>query len=176
MAANGWGITSFCAMYDLTADRKWLDEGLKLFNTNVTAKWKALGPFLHDGAHQIQSQDYIKEDMKYCYAIIPLCELHHRTGDENVMKLLKAGCEKKFPDSFYEAPRYLSDLYGYVGLKTGNAELIAKGADCFAQGFPESKCPPVFLAGNSTWSRDSAMMLRTGHLLQYALWKKPGGK
>jgi len=53
-----------------------------------------------------------------------------------------------------------------VGLKTGSAELVARGAESFAQAFPESKWPPVFLAGNSTWSRDAAMMLRTGHLLQ----------
>ncbi len=135
--------------------------------------WKNYGPFLHDPNDQIRGQDYQQEDQKYCYAIVPFCELHHRTGDETVMKLLKEGCAKPFPDSFFEAPRFLSDLYAYVGLKTGSAELVARGAESFAQAFPESKCPPVFLAGNSTWSRDAAMMLRTGHLLQYANWKAP---
>jgi hypothetical protein len=63
-----------------------------------------------------------------------------------------------------------------VGLKTKNAEYLAKAADLFAQSFPESKCPPVFMPGNSTWSRTSAMTLRTGHILQYAHWKLKGSK
>ena len=176
MAANAWGIASYCALYDLTADKQWLDEALKLFNTNVTAKWKGLGPHLHDGANQIQSQDYIQEDMKYCYAIAPLCELHSLTGDENLFKLLTEGCAKPFPDSFFEAPLFLSDLFAYVGLKTNNAEYLTKAADLFAQSFPESKCPPVYLPDNSTWSRTSAMTLRTGHLLQWANWKLKGAK
>jgi hypothetical protein len=58
-----------------------------------------------------------------------------------------------------------------VGYKTGNPEYVRKAAGLFAQSFPESKCPPVFLPGSTTWSRTAAMMLRTGHLLQYAHWK-----
>jgi hypothetical protein len=172
MAANAWGMASYCAMYKLTGDRKWLDEGLGLFRTNVIAKRKSLGPFLHDAAHQIQSQDYIQEDMKYCYALASFCELQHLTGDEDLMKLLQEGCQQDFPDSFFEAPFFLSDLYAYVGHKTDNADYVKKAADLFAQAFPESKCPPVFLPDNSVWSRTSAMMLRTGHLLQYANWKQ----
>lgn len=172
MAANGWAMSSYCAMYKLTGDQKWLDEALGLFRTNVTAKRKNLGPFLHDPHHQIQSQDYIQEDMKYCYALASFCELHHLTGDEGLMKLLQEGCAQDFPDSFFEAPFFLADLYAYVGLKTNHPESIRKAADLFAQAFPESKCPPVFLPHNSVWSRTSAMMLRSGHLLQYANWKQ----
>jgi hypothetical protein len=171
MAANAWSIGSYCAMYDLTGDRKWLGEALALFNAHVIPKWKSLGPFLHDPARQIQSQDYIKDDRKYCYSIAALCELHHLTGDETVFRLLREGCQKQFPESFFDAPLFLADLYAYVGLKTGNAGYLSKAADSFATAFPESRCPPVFLSGNSTWSRTSAMMLRTGHILQYANWK-----
>jgi hypothetical protein len=112
--------------------------------------------------------------MKYCYAIQPLCELHHHTADQTVFKLLKEGCEKEFPESFFEAPFFLSNLYAYVGYKTGNGGYVRKAAEFFAQGFPESKSPPVYLPDNTTWSRQSAMMLRTGHLLQYANWKMKG--
>lgn len=171
MAANAQGIESFCAMYDLTADKKWLDLAMDLFNRHVMPKWKDLGPFLHDADHQIRSQDYIQEDMKYCYSIATFCELHRRTGDKNVFKLLEEGCQKEFPDSFFQAPLFLSDLYGYVALKSGNRELLDKAAESFGLGFPESKCPPAFLAANSIWTRTSAMMLRTGSLLQYAAWK-----
>jgi hypothetical protein len=176
MATNAWSISCFCAMYDLTADKQWLDEAMKLFNSHVTAKWKSLGPHLHDGANQIQSQDYIQTDLKYCCAIVPLCELHHLTGDATVFKLLQEGCEKPFPDSFFEAPRFLSDLFAYVGMKSGKPEYLEASADLFAQSFPESKCPPVFLPNNSTWSRTAAMTLRTGHILQYVHWKAGASK
>jgi hypothetical protein len=178
MAAVGWGIDSYNTMYDLTADRKWLDEGLKLFNTCVVPKWKGSGPHLHEGGNaQIQSQDYLQEDQKYCVAIDPLCELHRRTNDENVLKLLKEGCEKPFPDdSFFEAPRFLADLYAYVGMKTATPDLLSKAADLYAESFAESKCPPVYLPDNSTWSRTSALTLRTGHILQYAHWKAAAGR
>ncbi|MCX7590302.1 MAG: hypothetical protein N2255_01605 [Kiritimatiellae bacterium] len=174
MAANAWSIESYLALGTLTTDKKWFDSALELFNTNVVPKWKGYGPFLHDPRRQIQSQDYIQEDMKYCYAIAAFCTLHHFTGDETVFRLLREGCENQFPESFFDAPMFLSDLYGYVGLKTGNASHLSNAAAVFAQGFPESKCPPVFLPENSVWSRTSAMMLRTGHILQYAWWKKVG--
>jgi hypothetical protein len=176
MAANAGSMASYCAMYDLTADKKWLDAAMGLFTGHVVPTWKSLGPHLHDGANQIQSQDYIQTDMKYCYAISSFCELHHRSGDENLFKLLKDGCEKPFPDSFFEAPLFLSDLFAYVGCKAKNAEYLTKAADLFAQSFPESKCPPVYLPDNSTWSRTSAMTLRTGHLLQWANWKLKSAK
>ncbi len=175
MDANAWTISSYCAMYDLTADRAWLDRAMAMFNTNVKAKWEQYGPFLHDPARQIQSQDYVKDDMKYCYAIRALCQLHHYTGNETVLKLLTEGCEKEMPESFFEAPLFVCDQYAYVAWKTGNRELLDKAAELFVQGFPESRCPPVWLPDNSTWSRQSAMMLRAGHLLQFAAWKmKPG--
>jgi len=171
MAANAWSMSSYCAMYKLTGDGKWLDEALSLFKKNVVPKWKDLGPLLHDPARQIRSQDYIQEDVKYCYSIASFCELHHLTGDEELFTMLKEGCEQEFPESFFDAPLFVADLYAYVGLKTGKAEYLTRAADSFATAFPESRCPPVFLPGNSTWSRTSAMMLRTGHLLQYANWK-----
>lgn len=172
MAVNGWSMASYGAMYGLTADKKWLEEATGLFHTNVVAKWKALGPFLHDGAGQIASQDYIKDDIRYCYSLQSLCELHHLTGDEKMMELLLAGCQKEFPPSFFDAPFFLSTLYAYVGHKTGNAEYVKRAAELFAEGFPESKSPPVYLPDNSTWTRQAGMMLRTGHILQYANWKK----
>ncbi len=171
MAAIGWTIGDYGAMYDLTADRRWLDEALKLFHTHVAALKKRHGPHLFDPDAQVRGQDYQEEDIKYCYAIQFLCELHHRTGDEAVLKLLQEGCGRKFPSTFFDAPIFLSGLYAYVGHRTGDKGLVEKAADLFAEGFPESKSPPVYLPDNSVWSRQAAMMLRTGHLLQHACWK-----
>jgi len=175
MAANAWSMDAYCAMYDLTADKAWRDDALGLFRTNVTPMWKAEGPFLHDPDHQIRGQTYMKEDVKYCYSIASFCNLHRHTGDEEVFKLLAEGCEKEFPDTFFESPKFLSDLYAYVGHKTGNAAYVKQAADLFAQGFPASKNPPIILPGSSTWSRTAAMTLRTGHWLQYANWKLKSG-
>jgi hypothetical protein len=167
-----WNIAAYCALYDVTGQRKWLSEALGLFSTHVGPLWKRFGPHLHDPADQIRGPDYQYDDAKYCYAIAALCELHRLTGDEEVLKLLKEGCEKPFPESYYDAPIFLADLYAYVGLKTANEAYMKKAAGLFAQGFPESKCPPVYLPDNSVWSRTSAMALRAGHLLQYAHWKQ----
>lgn len=171
VAANAQAMESYAAMYALTGKRDWLEEALALFRSHIVPKWKELGPFLHDADNQIRSQSYVKEDMNYCYSIATLCELHHLTGDTQLLELLQAGCDEEFPESFFDAPLFLSDLYAYVGLKTGNRALLEKAAESFARAFPESKCPPVFLPDSSTWSRTSAMMLRTGHILQYANWK-----
>lgn len=176
MADNAWSMSAYCAMHKLTGERKWLTDAVDLFNRHVAPKREELGPFLHDARHQIRQQDYIQEDMKYCYLLGALCELHHLTGDEKIFKLLQEGCEKVFPDTFFEAPVYLSDMYAYVGLKSAKAEYLKKAADLFAQGFSESKCPPVYLADSTTWSRAAVMTLRTGHVMQYATWKARNGK
>jgi hypothetical protein len=178
MAANAWTMESLCAAYDLTAEERWLDEALRLFNTNVTDKWKSKGPHLHSpGKAQIFGQGYIQEDRQYCMAIAPLCRLHALTKDEKVLKLLTEGCAKPLPsDSYFAAPMFTAGQYGYVGAVTGNAEYVKKSAKEFGRGFPESKCPPVFLPDNKTWSQDAAVMLRAGGMAQYALWRAGAGR
>jgi hypothetical protein len=181
MAATAWSISSYLAMYDLAADKQWLDDALGLFRTNVAPLWKAWGPFLHDPSHQIRGQTYMKEDEKYCSAITAFCDLHRHTNDPEVLKLLMEGCQEEWPGTFYGAPKFLADLYAYVAWKTNDADLFSRATEQFAQGIPESKNPPVVLPGSSTWSRAAAMTLRSGHVLQYAAWKmkssgKSGGK
>ncbi|MFW6158072.1 MAG: hypothetical protein ACOC8E_01785 [Planctomycetota bacterium] len=175
MAAAAWAMHAWIAMHDLTADRAWLDEATKLFRTNVLAKWKEHGPHLHE-RKQIRGQGYTRDDMKYCYAAHIFCLLHERTGDEKLFELLKAGCDKDFPENFFDAPLFLADLHAYVGLKTGETDYLDDAVEHWIQGFPESKCPPVFLPKNSQWSRRKAMFMRAGHLLQYAFWKQPGNQ
>lgn len=159
-------------MYALTADRRWLDEALSLFTRHIVPVWQRQGPYLHNPADQFRGQGYAKEDIKYCYSIAMLCQLHHLTGDANVLKLLTEGAEGEYSsESFFEAPIFLSGLHAYVGWKTGSREQLARGAERFAEGFPESKCPPCYIPNNSTWSWQSAMYLRSGHILQTAFWK-----
>jgi len=171
MAANAWAMHAYIAMHDLTGDKHWLDEALKLFKTNVSAKWKSLGPHLHS-RQQIRSQSYTRDDIRYCYAVHVFCLLHHRTGNKKLFELLKAGCDKDFPENFFDAPLFLADLHAYVGLKTGKTGYLDDAVEHWIEGFPESKCPPVFLPNNSQWSRRRAMQLRAGHLLQYCFWKR----
>lgn len=65
----------------------------------------------------------------------------------------------------------LADLNAYVALKTGRRAYLDKAVEHWITAFPESRLPPVYQPGNSQWSRRKAMMLRTGHLLQYTHWK-----
>ena len=171
MAAIGWTMDSWGAMHDLTGEKRWLALALGLFNTHVAALRKSHGPHLFNPDAQVRGQDYQEEDVQYCYAIQFLAELHHRTGDEGILELLKQGCERKFPTTFFDAPIFLSGLLAYVGHCTGNRAYIDRAAELFAEGFPESKSPPVYLPDNSTWSRQAAMTLRAGHLLQHAVWR-----
>ena len=163
-------IFAYCAMYQLTAEKKWLDEALDMFNVCVLPKQKEYGPHLHD-RKQIRSQGYTRDDIKYCYSIQAFCFLHHLTGDKKIMALLKAGCDKEFPENFFDAPLFLADLNAYVALKTGEKGYLEAAVEHWISTFPESRCPPVYLPDNSTWSRNAAMLFRTGHLLQYAHWK-----
>jgi hypothetical protein len=121
---------------------------------------------------QIVGQDYAKSDYKYCCAIQGLCELAQVVNDEKLAELIKAGVEKELPTStFFGASVFHSGQVAYQAYKTNNRQLLDAAIEEFAAGFPESKSPPVFLPNNSVWSGSAAMMLRTGHLLQYAAWK-----
>ncbi len=171
MQAVARAIFSYCAMYALTAERKWLDEGLKLFSGNVVDKWKKHGPHLHD-PKQFKSQGYTKDDVRYCYSIQAFCLLHHLTGDKKLFEMLKAGADTEFPENFFDAPVFLADLNAYVALKTGEQDYLDEAIELWIAGFPESKCPPVYQPLNSQWSRRKGMLMRTGHILQYAFWKK----
>jgi len=173
ISAIGFSISADCAMYDLTTDKQWLEEAKKLFVNLIVPLWKRHGPFLYDAANQWVGQDYAKADMKYCLSITAFCELHRRTNDPQLFAMLKEACEKPFPDSFYDGPLYLSDLYAYVGLQSKNPDLLNKAAKAFADTFPTSKCPPTYQPNNTAWSRTTITMLRTGNLLQYVWWKQP---
>jgi hypothetical protein len=164
-------IFSLCAMHALDGEEKHLDDALGLFKGFVLPKAKSLGPHLH-ARQQIRSQDYTRDDIKYCYSIHAFCLLHHYTGDEAVMKLLDDGCKQDFPENFFDAPLFLADLHAYVALKKGNQDYLDDAVEHWIEAFPESKCPPVYLSTSSHWTRRGAMNLRTGHLLQYYFWKK----
>jgi hypothetical protein len=168
MRANAGAMNAFCAMYKLTSDKKWLKGALDLFNANVVPKWKALGPLLHDPNDQFRSQDYQKEDQQYCHAIATFCELHQLTGDATVYQLLKEGADTTKKNSYYAAALFASDLYAYVGLREKDPAYLARAAESFAEGFPISKSPSVFLPNNKNWAQQAVTTLRAGHVLQYA--------
>jgi hypothetical protein len=169
---EGWTLWNDVALFKLTGDRSWLRDAMKLFDERLVPLWKKHGPFLFDPPSQLRDQRYAREDVDFCYAVAALCELQDATGDANLLKLLADGCSQPFPaESFYDAPLFLSDLYAYAGWKTRNPALLNQGLALFADGFPGTKNPPVFVAGSANWSVEKAMMLRTGNVLQHAVWK-----
>ena len=165
-----------CALYDLTADKAWLDDALGLFNAEIVPVWKAKGPFLHDPNDQIRSQDYVKEDAAYFDNIPAFCELHRLTGNETVLKMLKEACEQPCPESYDDAPLRVASLYAYVALVTNDDALFDRAMESFVRGFPLSKSPPVFLVNNAVWPARASGLMRSGNILQYAAWKKGQGK
>jgi uncharacterized protein YyaL (SSP411 family) len=171
MADNGWAIESLCVLYDLTADKRWLDEAMKLFERNVTLRWKNFGSHLHKPV-MVQGQDYLPFDKSYCYFIMPLCGLHARTGNKEIERLLIEGCETPFPESFYDAPMYLAALFAYTYTVTDNEAYLKQALNLFAQGFPESATLPIVMPGDNTWSELSAMRIRAAWPIYYALWHK----
>ena len=172
--ASAWSILNLCALYDLTAEKKYLGDAMTLFNKHIALQWKARGPHLINARSKSKYAE--AEARAYCYGIEALCRLHQQSGDKNLMKMLTEGCRKDFPEAFYDAPLYLAGLYAYVGHKTKNQDYMEEAIEAFLEGFPESQNPPCFF-GSNTWSQQSAMLMRSGLVLQYATWKsKTAGK
>jgi hypothetical protein len=166
----GWSILNLCSLYDLTADKKYLDDALILFNKPLTMQWQKGGPYLGaTGGNCLQ----------YYYSTQGLCELHHRTGDANVMKLLKEGCEGDYEatkPAYNEWPIFLSNIYAYVGYKEKNAAYIARAEELFAKYAEITKNLGCYTA-NGAWDKESGKLIRNGHILQYVEWKlKAEGK
>ncbi len=168
---NANTISSYTTLYHLTADKKWLDAAMGLFDSHIRRLWKSHGPHLHS-ANQIRGQGYARQDEAFCLAIQFLCEFHHATQNADALKLLQEACEREFhAHNFFDAPTYLAGLFGYVGGVTGNRDYLVQGARLYAESFPESRSPPVFMPNNSRWHSYAGSMLRAGHLLQYGWWR-----
>jgi hypothetical protein len=159
----------------VTGEKKYLDDARALLDKHIYLRQKDRGPHLFSPGRELRGQEHHRLADQYCYGLATLCELHHRTGDKKLGALLEAGAKKKFAQTFYDAPLYLSDLHAYVGHTTGKKELLENGMDDFIDTFPESKKPPIFLPGKMAWTERSAMVLQTGHVLQYVCWKRKRG-
>jgi hypothetical protein len=158
----GWTILNLCSLYDLTADKKYLDDALILFNKPVTMQWQQSGPYLQKG-------------LQYYYSTQGFCELHHRTGDEKVMKLLREGCAGDFSKhkTYDEWKVFVSNIYAYVGYKDKNDVYIARAEKLFSE--YAAKSISCYRPGSGAWDKESGKFMRNGHILQYVEWKKKGG-
>ena len=154
MAANAWSMSSYCAMYKLTGERKWLDEALGLFRTNVAPKRKSHGPFLHDATHQIQSQDYIQEDMKYCYALASFCELQHLTGDEDLHEAARGRVRAGFPRQFLRGPVLPGRPVRLRRAEDGQPRAPPEGGRPVRPGLPRVEMPARVLAAQQRLEPD----------------------
>jgi hypothetical protein len=79
-------------------------------------------------------------------------------------------------ENYYDAPIFLADLFAYGALTKEKPEWAKEAIDQWLAASPESKTPPIFLKGSSTWTKDSAMDLQAGNVLQYYFWKKNAAK
>jgi hypothetical protein len=167
--SSTWAILALCSVYDLTADKKYLDEAMILFKNNTAMQWKQNGPFLGNDC------------LQYYYSVYPLCELHGRTGDEDILKFLKAGCDAPYPGPGMSQPYpewkiHMTNLYAYVGWKTNNPEYLKKAEQLFVEFVPGDKSPACY-TDNGAWDKETGKAIRNGQLLQYVEWKlKTAGK
>ena len=156
MRGSGWAILCYCSLYDLTGDRKYLDKALVLFRNNLALKWKEKGPYMDGG-------------LQYYYSTQGLCELHHRTGDAELMKLLEEGCQGTFSDGYAEWRVFLTNLYAYVGYKRNKPEYIRRAKELFMAYKPGGS--PACFRRTGAWDKETGKFIRNGHILQHVLWK-----
>lgn len=155
---SGWAILGFCSLYDMTSDKKYLDEAMVLFNNHIMKQWQARGP-------------YLESNLQYYYSTQGLCELHDRTNDPNILKLLKEGCDGQFPKKSYAEWRvFLSNIHAYVGYKTKDEKYIKSAEDLFSI-YTNSKSYLKCYAETGAWDKESGKLLRNGHILQFVKWK-----
>ncbi len=159
LRSAGWSLLVLCSAYDLTADKKYLDQALSLFRNNIVPKWKAKGPYMDGG-------------LQYYYSVYPLAMLHHRTGDAEVLKLMREGVAKdSFSYKYGEWTIHINNLYAYVGMLDNKPAAIKKAQELFMKYAPRGDNPGVY-NGNGAWTKEQAKHLRYGHLLQYIHWRK----
>ena len=154
---SGWGILLYCSLYELTADKKYLDYALVLWRNNLALKYKAKGPYLDRG-------------LQYYYSTQGLCELQNLTGDEEIMKCLEEGCAGEFSDKYAEWRVFLTNIYAYVGYKKNKPQYIQKAKELFKAYRPRPQC----FNSTGAWDKESGKFIRNGHLLQYVLWMQAG--
>jgi hypothetical protein len=169
-------VRNLLSLHAITGKDKYLADVRTIFDKHIYLCDKELGPHLFDPKHELHGQEHHRLAEQYCHGIATLCELHHRTNDKKLAALLTAAAAKPFPNTFYGAGLYLSDLYAYVGFTTNEQDAVEQGIGGFIDTFPESKKPPVYLPGKMNWSERSARVLQAGHVLQYVLWKQNAGQ
>ena len=138
------------------SDSKYLDKALVLFRNNLALKWKEKGPYMDGG-------------LQYYYSTQGLCELHHRTGDAELMKLLEEGCQGTFSDGYAEWRVFLTNLYAYVGYKRNKPEYIRRAKELFMAYKPGGS--PACFRRTGAWDKETGKFIRNGHILQHVLWK-----
>lgn len=161
---SGWSILVLCAAYDVTGDKQYLDDALLLFTNNLKAMWKEKGTFFGGKAES--------PDIQYLYCLQPLCELHHHTGNEEILALLKEGAAANPNTGNLIEINHLSNLYGYVGLMEKNQDYIKKGEAVFAKAVQGDN--PACYGGGGAWTKETGKRVRYGQILHYAHWKLAG--
>lgn len=165
-------MRNLLSTHAMTGDAKRLDEVRTLISSHLAKRYQAWGPLMFNAQDEVRSQDYNRLAEGYCLNVPTLCEAHFRTGDELLGKMIREAVKADLPHTFYLSSLCMSDLQAYAGWLDKNAAGIAAAGDNFADGFPESRKPPIFHPGQNDWSGRAAMFLHAGHALQYVLWRQ----
>jgi hypothetical protein len=108
-------MKNLMSLHSMTGEKKYLDDVGTMLSGHLLPRFVKCGPFLFEPRLEIRGQEYHRLGEQFCYGILTLGEYHHRTGDPRVGKVLAEACVAEFPETYFEAPLFLSDLYAYVG-------------------------------------------------------------
>lgn len=160
----GWTILNLCSLFDMTAEQKYLDDAMTLFNKPMTMQWQERGPYFGTSGGSC---------LQFYYSTQGICELHHRTGDPNILKLIKEGCKGDYESTnpvYDEWHIFLSNYYAYLGYIEKNTDYLDKAETLFNIYLTSQKNKSCY-DNTGAWTKSSAKLLRNGHILQYVKWK-----
>jgi len=160
----GGSILIYCSLYDMTADKKYLELATSRWEKGLVPTWKKA-----DGTTDVTWGDG-KFYVPYWYPLYPLCVFHEHTGNPQVLEYLKEAAEKAPPaDSVHPIEsNHQSNVLAYVGYLTKNEDYIKKAEAAFERCIPPGS---PGLSGGSAWSKETAKKLRYGHLLEWFEWQ-----
>jgi hypothetical protein len=171
--ASGWSILNLCAAYDLTADRKYIDDANVLWNNHLKLAWA-----------EVKAGRMKLTPLQWYYSTDGLVHLHQRTGNPDLLAQMKDFCEMvQNPKNWHytrDMCMFMTNYAGYLACN-GNTDYVGDAASWFDKGIHKGRGRLVLWSGRTgAYTKEVGKPLRNGHILLWSLWKRagnaPGGR
>lgn len=170
--SSGWAIGCLMDVYDMTADKKYLDWAMVLWNNHLKALWKEKGEpsFGMRGGNSLQ----------FFYLAQPLVLLHQRTGDAELMSYIRASADWAANEDNWQNMSYHDDMashlnnyYGYLAAIDKDPKQLAQARKMFDRAMTRDNSLKLY-AGSGAYTKEVAKKLRNGHIWLWAERKLQG--